>query len=76
MMTLYDHLIFYGYNAEDASEISDAYYDYGLEAAVDVFSWADDETHDYTSELRDEIMKWQKENETGWQETALSDDLW
>jgi len=49
-----------GYNPEDAVEIHDAYCTRGIEAAVGVFRWADDESHNYSGELRDDIFKWLK----------------
>lgn len=59
---LRDYLIDYGYREEDADEIHEAFYGRGLEAAVDVFAWADDEWHDYTGELLGVICNWMEEN--------------
>ena len=58
---LVEYLIRYGYNEEDADEIHNAYYIGGIKGAVDKFRWADDETHDYTSELKKIIEDWQVE---------------
>lgn len=49
-----------GYNSDDAEQFHDAYYRAGIESALDLIRWADDEIHDYSGELRDNILKWLK----------------
>ena len=64
-MNLTEYLIDYGYNEEDAREAANAYHvvakDKALENAVKTFEWADDDEHDYTGELRNNIKKWETE---------------
>ena len=58
---LKDYLVRQGYNDDDACEIELAYAFGGIEYAVQKFKWADDEEHDYTRELRNDIKEWLKE---------------
>ena len=44
-----------GYNSEDLDCMISAYKKKGLEAAVATFSWADDDKHDYSGELREDL---------------------
>ena len=58
-----EYLVRYGYQEDDAYKMSNAYGGIGtikecVERATKTFEWADDETHDYTGELKDEIYKW------------------
>ena len=59
---LCEYLFKCGYNFEDSEEIHVAYYDGGIDAAVEKFSWADSDTEDYTGELREHIRDWQVES--------------
>lgn len=54
------YLIKNGYFEYDAVEFAKAYRESGIEAAVDLFAWADDDEHDYTGELRDCLQKFEK----------------
>ena len=58
---LNEYLMRHGYDSDIADEIHMAYYDGGIDGAVESFEWANDEKHDYTSELRKNIENWQKE---------------
>jgi len=57
---LVEYLISGGYQAEKSCEVHLAYRKSGIEAAVDAVKEWDDEEHDYSSEMREQILKWQK----------------
>ena len=51
-----------GYNDEDIDAIVEAYFSFGIGAAVRTYEWADDAEHDFSGELRGVIIEWEKEN--------------
>ena len=65
---LCSYLIECGYNVEDAETASGVYERGGIEDAVNTFRWADDEEHDCTGEMRDNIREWENTSmvEEGW----------
>ena len=64
---LRDYLIRYGYHETDADKVHDAYYDARgsmdemAKRASKKFAYADDEEHDYSGELFDCIVQWQRD---------------
>ena len=64
MISLKQYLIEYGYREDDAAKIIKAYLKNDIAGAVETFKnmffWADDETHDYSGELRDVILEWRE----------------
>jgi hypothetical protein len=57
---LVEYLVSKGYHREDAEGINEAYCSGGIAPAVEKFRWADDDTHDYTGELKEVITRWCK----------------
>lgn len=49
-----------GYDYNDAVGLAEAYAAGGVDAAVVAFSWADEPEYDYRTELRAELIKWEK----------------
>ena len=65
---LMKHLVGYGWQEDDMILVVDSYYRGGIDAAVHEIRWMDDDEHDYSSELRECILKFgqlQTENEHG-----------
>jgi len=62
--SLFNYLCGCGYNSDNAIEISFAYFQSGIEKAIDVFGYPDDDVECYSSELRENLINWEKENGT------------
>ena len=60
-MSLFHYLYAYGYSTVDSENIVSLYYKNGIDiAAKSIIDW-DDDTHDYTGELKDVIRQWEIE---------------
>ena len=51
-----------GWCPDEANEVHSAYYKGGIEAGVEAIKCFDDAKHDYSGEMREDILRWQTEN--------------
>lgn len=57
------YLVRYGWQLDDASQVSLAYYTQGVEAAVNIICWMDDLLYGYSTEMRTCLERWEKVDE-------------
>ena len=61
VVDLVEHLCRYGYQPDDAAEISRLYDDGGISSAISYVDDWNDEEHDYTYELSGAIASWEND---------------
>ena len=59
---LVDFLVEYGWDEDKANEVHEAYLKGGIEAGVEATKDFDDPDHSYSGEMRECILRWQREN--------------